>query len=176
VDTTLIRTDIAEKYDGFYEHGCRHGEDIIFFAKIVLNEPFMLLGNKPSARYNRQHSELTSTYGFPLNPVFLNPEILLRYCPAEKQDMACGMVARLALRTAYHKARNGFKTDAIKLLQLRPRTRDFRFAYYQCRFAITFSKILPYWVRFKCFVGPPVRLALKKIVYLLKLKQPPSKM
>jgi glycosyltransferase involved in cell wall biosynthesis len=40
VDTTVVRTDIARRYGGFFEQGCRHGEDIIFFAQIIFNESF----------------------------------------------------------------------------------------------------------------------------------------
>jgi hypothetical protein len=173
VDTTVVRTEIARRYGGFYEHGCRHGEDIIFFAKIVLNEPFMLLGNKPSARYNRQHSELTSTYAFPLNPMLLDPNILLDCCPVDKRGLARDMLARLALRTAFHKARNGYKADALKLVELHPQMKTFGWAWRRCQFAITFSKILPYWVRFKCLVGPPVRRFCRQLGYKLNLLQPP---
>jgi hypothetical protein len=164
VDTTVVRTEIARQYGGFYEHGCRHGEDIIFFAKIVFNESFMLLGGKPAARYNRQDSELTSTHAFSLNPMLLDPNILLACCPANKQSLGRDMLARLALTTAFHKARNGYKADALKLVQLHPQMKTFGWAWQRCQFAITFSKILPYWVRFKCLVGPPIRLAVKKML------------
>jgi hypothetical protein len=106
--------------------------------------------------------------------MLLDSNVLLDCCPAEKKGLARRMLAKLALRTAFHKARNGYKADALRLVSLYPQMRDFGPAWRQCQFAITFSKILPYWVRFKCRVGPPTRLTLKKIAYVLKLKQPPS--
>jgi hypothetical protein len=83
------------------------------------------------------------------------------------------MLARLALRTAFHKARNGYKADALKLVQLHPHMKTFGRAWYVCRFAITFSRILPYWVKLKCRIGPPVRKRLRLLGYTLKLLEPP---
>jgi len=173
MDTTVIRTEIARRYGGFFESQCHYGEDTILIAKIIFNESFLVLGEKPSARYNRQHSELTAMADYPLNPMLLEPDILLSRCPAEKQTLARQVLARMALRNAFLKARSGYKADALKLVELHPQMKTFGWAWYQCQFAITFSKILSYWVRFKCFVGPSVRLALKKIAYRLKWTQPP---
>jgi glycosyltransferase involved in cell wall biosynthesis len=175
VDTTVVRTEIARRYGGFFEQGCRHGEDIIFFAKIIFNESFALLGGKPAARYNRQDSELTSTYAFSLNPMLLDPNILLNGCPVDKRGLARNMLARLALRTAFHKARNGYKADALTLVRLHPQMKTFGWAWRQCQFAITFSSVLPYWVKLKCWIGPPVRKYLRHLAYKLKLlERPPS--
>jgi glycosyltransferase involved in cell wall biosynthesis len=173
MDTTVIRTETARRYGGFFESRCRYGEDTVLIARIILNEAFIVLGGKPSARYNRQHSELTSITRYPLNPMLLEPDILLKYCPAEKKPFARELLARMALRNAYLKARNGYKADALQLLSLHPQMRDFGMAWYQCRFAITFSGILPYWVRFKCRVGPPVRRFCRLLAYKLHLLQPP---
>jgi hypothetical protein len=173
VDAIVIRTEIAHRYGGFYEQGCRYGEDLIFFAKIIFNETFMLFGGRPTARYNRQDSELTSTYAFSLNPMLLDPNILLDFCPVEKKELARSMLARLALRTAFHKARNGYKTDALKLVQLHPRMKTFGWAWRQCQFAITFSKIMPYWVRFKCWVGPPVRQFFRLLALKFRIRKSP---
>jgi glycosyltransferase involved in cell wall biosynthesis len=173
MDTTLMRTDTARRYGGFYESRCRYGEDTVLIAKIIFNEVFVVAGGKPSARYNRQYSELTSTTNFPLKPILLEPEILLQYCSVEKHLLAKQVLARMALRTAFLKARSGFKADALKLIQLHPRMKTFGWAWYQCQFAVTFSKILPYWVWFKCWIGPPVRRFFRLLAYKLKLLQPP---
>ena len=173
MDTTVMRTETARRYGGFFESQCRYGEDTILIARIILNEAFIVLGGKPSARYNRQHSELTSITRYPLNPMLLEPDILLKYCPAEKEPFARELLARMALRNAFLKARNGYKDDALRLVSLHPQMRAFGPAWYQCQFAITFSKILPYWVRFKCRVGPPVRRFCRQLAYKLHLLQPP---
>jgi len=160
VNTTLIKTDIARRY-GFFEAGCKYGEDLIFFAKVIFNTAFMLVGGQPTAQYNRQHSELTGHYAFALPPMLVNPEILLADCPPEKKNLARRVLARLALRTAYHKARNGYKEDALKLIQLHPLMKEFAPAWRQCHWAVRLSWILPYWVRFKCWLEPKVRSIIK---------------
>ncbi|MBM4104452.1 MAG: glycosyltransferase family 2 protein [Planctomycetes bacterium] len=173
MDTTVIRTETTRRYGGFFESRCRYGEDTVLIASIILNEAFMVLGGKPSARYNRQHSELTGTANYPLNPMLLEPDILLKYCPATKEPFARELLARMALRNAYLKARNGHKAEALKLVELHPQMKTFGRAWRRCQFAITFSKILPYWVRFKCRVGPPVRRFCRQLAYKLNLLQPP---
>jgi hypothetical protein len=50
---------------------------------------------------------------YPLNPMLLEPDILLSRCPAEKQTLARQVLARMALRNAFLKARSGYKADAL---------------------------------------------------------------
>jgi hypothetical protein len=176
MDTTAMRTQTARRYGGFYESQCRYGEDTVLIAKIIFNEVFVVAGGKPSARYNRQHSQLTSTANFPLKPMLLDPEILLKYCSVEKQFLARQVLAQMALRTAFLKARNGYKEDALKLVRLHPQMKTFGWAWRQCQLAITFSQLMPYWVRFKCWIGPPVRKRLRLLGYKLKLLKPPPSM
>jgi hypothetical protein len=79
--------------------------------------------------------------------MLVDPEILLADCPPEKNPLARRVLARLSLRTAYHKARNGYKEDALKLIQLHPLMKEFAPAWRQCQWALRLSWILPYWVR-----------------------------
>jgi glycosyltransferase involved in cell wall biosynthesis len=173
MDTTVICTETARRYGGFFESQCRFGEDTILIARIILNEAFVVLGGKPSARYNRQHSKLTKVPNSPLNPMLLDPQILLSCCTPEKQALAREVVARKALHVAFLKARNGHKAEALKLVELHPQMKTFGRAWRRCQFAITFSEILPYWVRFKCRVGPPVRRLCRQLGYKLNLLQAP---
>ena len=107
VGSCLVKTDAAQRCGGFYEGRCRNGEDTFFFAKLVFNERFAVVGGAPTARFNRQDSALSHTYTFAIPPFLSEPELLLQYCPVQKRDLARKMLARLAVRTAYHKARNG---------------------------------------------------------------------
>jgi glycosyltransferase involved in cell wall biosynthesis len=173
MDTTAMRTEMARRYGGFYESRCRYGEDTVLIAKIIFNEVFVVAGGKPSARYNRQYSELTSRVNIPSKPMLLEPEILLKYCSAEKHLLARLVLARMALRTAFLKARNGYKADALNLVGLHPQMKTFGWQWYQCRFAITFSRILPYWVKLKCWIGPPVRRFFRLLACKLRLQQMP---
>lgn len=172
VGATLVKRQTALHYGGFYEERCVNGEDTIFFSRMALNEPFMIVG--PAAvRHNRQDSNLSITHGYPLNPALMNPEIILSYCPADKLQTAGIFMDRWALLTAHHKARNGFREHAVYLLEHFPDTRQFRWEYLRCKIEIRLSRWMPYWVQFKCAVGPPVRHALKKAICFFDVKKRP---
>lgn len=174
VGTTLVKRQTALHYGGFYEERCTAGEDTIFFARMVLNEPFRVIG--PAAvRHNRQDSHLSITHNIPLNPALVDPEIIVRYCSEDNKPMGRLFLARWALLTAHHKARNGFREHAVFLLDQFPETRRFRREYLRCKLEIQLSRWMPYWVKFKCTFGPPVRLFLKTMASRLGLmKKPPE--
>jgi hypothetical protein len=99
----------------------------------------------------------------------------MKYCPQRKKAQARLFLCKLALRTAHHKARNGFKSDAQSLVENFPEMSTFRFEYFKCCIEIRLSRWLPYWVVFKKTIGPPIRIFLKKAGYRLGLlKEPPK--
>lgn len=169
VGNSLLRTDVAGKYGGFYDKGkCKTGEDTFFFMRIVINEPVMVTG--PAAvRHHREESDLSNVLNHPLAPIFTEPEQILDSCTEERRGLMRKVIARLALRTAHHKARNGFKKDAVELLRRFPDSKEYRLLYYRCRCEIALSGVLPYWARFRCAVGPPVRLFVKSLAWRLRL-------
>jgi glycosyltransferase involved in cell wall biosynthesis len=164
---TMVRTEIAGRYNGFYDKKrCIRGEDTTFFMRIGLNENVKII-TPPAVRYHREDSDLTQTMDFSLPPLLEDPEEVLRYCSPHTRELGIKVIERLALRTVHHWARNGFKERAKDLLARFPDARRFRKRYYQCRGEIALSRILPYWVRFKCTVGPPTRLFLKTLAWKL---------
>lgn len=169
---TLVKRQTALQYDGFHEERCVNGEDTIFLARMVLNEPFMVIG-PASVRHNLQDSDLSITHDYPLNPALINPDIILSYCLKDNQFTVRIFMARWALLTAHHKARNGFREHAVYLLEHFPETRQFHLEYLRCRIEIGLSRWMPYWVKFKCRVGPPVRRILKTTAIRLGLMRPP---
>lgn len=174
VGTTVVKREIALQYKGFYdEKYCSYGEDTIFFAKLVLNEKFKII--MPAAvRHNRQDSGLSTSHAHPITPLLQDPEVLMKHCPQRKKAQARLFLCKLALRTAHHKARNGFKSDAQFLVENFPEMSMFRFEYFRCSVEIRLSRWLSYWVAFKTFVGPPIRIFFKKIAYRFGLlKEPP---
>jgi glycosyltransferase involved in cell wall biosynthesis len=154
---TLVLTEVARKYQGFYDQNqCRLGEDTIFFAKLIFNEPFAIIG--PSAvRSNRQYSELSNIRVVPLSAYQTRPEAILKYCSGEKLTLARRVLAFNALRTAHYRAREGHKKDAQLLLALYPETKNFGFFYVRVRCEIIFNFPLTYWCRLKSIVGPWIR-------------------
>lgn len=175
VGTTVVKRQITQAYDGFYDKGkCLSGEDTIFFAKLVLNEKFKII-TPAAVRHNRQDSGLAVTHSHRIMPILQDPEILMKYCPSNRQSQARLFLARLALRVAHHKARNGFKSDAKFLVDKFPEMASFKFEYMKCRLEIQLSRWLPYWVAFRRIVGPRVRIFLRKTGYRLRvLQKPPS--
>ena len=173
VGTIVVKRQSALKYGGYYDsEKCLAGEDTILFAKLVLNEAFEIIG--PAAvRHNRQDSGLSITHAHPITPLLQKPEVLMEYCSQEKKVQAKLFLAKLALRTAHHKARNGFKSDAQFLFDNFPEMSAFGFEYHKCRFEIRLSRWLPYWVLFKKRIGSPVRIFLKKAAYYFKLQKKP---
>jgi len=167
VGTTILRTDIARKYGGFYtENKCTFGEDTVFFARLVFNEPFLILP-AVSVRHNRLDSALSNDISRAVAPILRNPSLLLDWCPPEKKKLAEDVLCYLALRTAHHQARNGFRKTAAELLERFPDARQFKGLYRLCRVQIVFSPLLKYWVLFKRFGGlyirPPIQRFWRKL-------------
>ena len=166
---TIFRTDIVRKYDGFYDKdNCCYAEDTTFFLRVLINEKFMVIA-PPALRRHREASSLSNITYHPLAPFLNDPGIVLDYCPEDKKNIASRVIAYIALRTARFRARNGFKKDAVDLLSRHPAVKEFRWKYFVCRFNIVFSQWMPYWVKLKCALGPPVRLCVKKLLWKLRL-------
>jgi glycosyltransferase involved in cell wall biosynthesis len=169
VGNSLIYTEVAKKYDGFYaEHNCRYSEDTTFFMRVGINECFLIIG-PPAVRHHREDSDLSNTADFPLAPFLIDPEVVLRYCPADKRNFMCKVLDHFALRTAQSKARHGFKKDAIALLKRFPGVASYRWMYYQCLVVIALSRWFPYWVRIRCALGPRIRLFIKSLAWKLHI-------
>ncbi len=169
VGNSLLYTDTARKYGGFYsKDNCRIGEDTFLFMQIVINEPVMII-DPPAVCHHREDSDLSNVLHRPLAPVFTDYDVLFDCCPDEKRHLMQKILERLALRAAHHKARNGFKQDALELLKRFPESKVCGFQYYRCRCEIALSRWLPFWVRFRCAIGPPIRLFLKTLARKLRI-------
>ena len=166
---SLLLTEAARKYDGFYDKKhCKYGEDTVFFMRIVINEQVMII-DPPAIIHHREDSDLANVQNAKRGPMLDEPEIILNYSPREKHDLMLKIIAKLALRTAHHNARNGFKAEAVELLKRFPDCKNFIFRYWRCRYEIALSRWFPYWVKFKCVVGPATRSFFKSLAWKLHL-------
>jgi len=156
-DTTMIRTDLAQRVGGFYaENRCLLGEDTIFFMRLGIRETILAVG--PAAViHHREDSGLSHYAERPLPPFLLDPQILLRDCPISHRGLMEGIIDHVALRIARDKARNGLKSKAQDLLRCFPAAKRFGGEYVCCRMTIALSRWITIWVRFKGFIGPRVR-------------------
>ncbi|MEN8127778.1 MAG: glycosyltransferase family 2 protein [Planctomycetota bacterium] len=159
VGNSVVHTEIARQYGGFYDEGkCLLGEDTVFFAKLIFNERFTIIG--PTAvRHNRQNSDLSNLKNRPLDIFLKRPEVVLDHCRGEKKNRAQKVLSWHALRVAHFRARNGYKDEAVYLREKFPMMRRYRFLYYKLGIEIRFSRWLPYWIRLKCRIA----VVLKKI-------------
>jgi len=87
VGNSLVRTEVAKKYGGFYaDRRCSYGEDTLFFLRMVINEPLAII--QPAVvRHHREDSGLSNIRKRPLAPVCADPETVLRNCPAKNQKL-----------------------------------------------------------------------------------------
>ncbi len=162
VGNTILRTEAARRYGGFFtENKCTFGEDTVFFARLVFNEPFLILPDI-AVRHNRQDSALSNDLSRAVAPLLWNPSLLLDFCTPEKKPLAQGVLCYLALRTAHHQARNGFRNTAIGLLRRFPEARQFQGLYWLCRTEIVLSPLLKYWVAFRRFAGHSIRPPIQR--------------
>lgn len=161
VDSSLLKTDTARKYDGFYaKNNCRFAEDTTFFMRIVLNESVMII-EPPAVCRHKEDSDLANLAKDPLAPFYIDPTVVLDYCPDDKRKLMEGILNHMAFRAVRKLARRGYKKDAIDLLNKFPSIKTTQPQYRRCAFEIATSRWFKYWVAFKCLVGPRARLFLR---------------
>ena len=145
---TLLRTDIARKYDGFYEpNKCRLGEDQVLLFRVAFGERFMLI-DPPAVRYHTEDSALDRR-SEPRGelPYLADPAILLKYCPPEKTSLLKSVLDLWALRMAKRWGRFGLHKQARALLRRFPGARRYRMAYLD--YLVHMMPGYDYWHRFK---------------------------
>ncbi len=133
---TVLQTETARKYGGFYEdQKCLYGEDLTFFMRVVFNEPFVFVG-PTSVRYHGEESELdpylVTSHAKPQLPFLAEPETVRKYCPTEKQDLLSKLLALYASAKIQEWADNGRKAQAWNLLKQYPSVRACKQEYRKC--------------------------------------------
>ncbi|NLH16031.1 MAG: glycosyltransferase [Phycisphaerae bacterium] len=156
-DTTMIRTERAQRVGGFYaEDRCLLGEDTIFFMRIGIRETILPI-SPASVIHHREESDLSHYAERPLAPFLYDPKILLNECPDTHRFLMEQVIDHFALRVAHDKARHGLKSQAQDMVQRFPGISRFTDEYSRCQTAITYSRWLVVWVQFKSYFGPRIR-------------------
>ena len=170
VDSCLVKRDVAGKYGGFYaENNCRFAEDTVFFMRIVLNEKVMIL-DTPAVCRHKEDSDLANLAKDPLAPFYIDPDVVLDYCPDSKRELMEAILNHMAFRAVRKLARRGYKQDAIELLNKFPSIKTDQPGYWRCAFEIAASRWFKYWVAFKCLVGPRARLFMRTAARKIGMK------
>lgn len=99
--TLLARTQSARRWGGFYEEGCRYGEDATLFLKMFLNEPFYF-HPRQLARMDVEASELCRNYrtARPVEPFLLDERIVIDACPQPLRGVLDNFLKARACKTA----------------------------------------------------------------------------
>ncbi len=117
---TLIRTDAARRWGGYYEgNKCLRGEDQYFLLKLLLNEGIVIIPESygvyhmdGSALFGRRtHLRMPAT-----EPCLSDPANLLESCPSSKRDLLERFLATMALDRAMLLVKLGQKQPAKELI------------------------------------------------------------
>jgi cellulose synthase/poly-beta-1,6-N-acetylglucosamine synthase-like glycosyltransferase len=117
---TLFTTAGVRVLGGFYDsYKCLRGEDTHLQLKMLFNGKIHLVP-EPHGYY---HTEASSLCGCPsrtapeTEPFLVNPEEVIRFCPAEKIPLLKAYLAHQATQTSTILAKFGHRQEAIKLLK-----------------------------------------------------------
>lgn len=99
--TMLLRTQSVRRWGGYYEHGCRYGEDATLYTRMFLNEPFYF-HRRLLVAMDVQASELCRNYRTvrPIEPFLLDQSLLLEACPSALQPLLAQFLKIRACKTA----------------------------------------------------------------------------
>jgi hypothetical protein len=97
----LVRRDAVARYGGFYEAGCRYGEDNYLWLKLILNENIYLT-LEPLVTWHSEASGLSRNLGGPrpIEPFFTDPAGLFDSCPQAMLRLLHDVLAIRAGKTA----------------------------------------------------------------------------
>jgi hypothetical protein len=117
---TVIKTDIARKWGGYYDkYRCTRGEDQFFFVKLLFNERIGIL-RECLGVYHRESSDLYCC-GLktvpPIVPILSDPEEIIDACPPEKLSVLRAFLAERALRSAELYSKLGEGRTARQLIR-----------------------------------------------------------
>ena len=139
----VLKTEVARKYDGFYEKDkCTFGEDVVFLVRVILNERFMLLG--PAAvRYHAESSDLDRNWGKshakPLPPYLEDPEVIAAYCSESTRGLCLSIIHLRLFSKIDEWAFNGRKMRALRLLNRYPELKSYKKRYRKCLLGVLFG-------------------------------------
>lgn len=99
--TMLSRTESVRRWGGFYEEGCRYGEDVTLWLRMFLNEPFYFHEQK-LVTMDVLASELCRNYRTvrPVEPFLVDERILVDVCPAPLVPVLRRFLKARACKTA----------------------------------------------------------------------------
>ncbi len=99
--TTVMRRDVFDSSGGFYENGCRYGEDAYLMLQVILSAS-VNISLTPRVVYHRENSQLTlfQRGARPIEPFLMAPHQYIAQCPVHLQPLALKVLTIRAYKTA----------------------------------------------------------------------------
>jgi glycosyltransferase involved in cell wall biosynthesis len=99
--TTVMRRDLFLRCGGFFEKGCRYGEDAYLMLRVMLHTP-VYVRLTPLVAYHREDSGLSANLQNvrPIEPFLVNPEEFLEGCPESLRKVTTKVLTLRAYKTA----------------------------------------------------------------------------
>jgi glycosyltransferase involved in cell wall biosynthesis len=139
----VSRREVIERYGGFYEHGCKLGEDVYLWIQVLLNHRLYRI-HEPLAWYDTEASSLgfaSHRPHYPLEPVLVDPEAIWRNCPPEYRDFLSSWLASHAIRSIHVQIAAGDYENARWLIEHYPAVREWRSDWLKIRFKLAFPPV-----------------------------------
>jgi glycosyltransferase involved in cell wall biosynthesis len=139
----VSRREVIERYGGFYEHGCRLGEDVYLWIQVLLNHRLYRI-DEPLAWYDTEASGLGFASGcrhYPLEPVLTDPEPIWNNCTPEYREFLATWLASHAVTSIHIQIASGDYENAWWLIEHYPAVRKWRSDWLRIRFKLAFPPV-----------------------------------
>ena len=142
----LCRRDVLEKFGGFYENGCRYGEDLYLWLRVILNYRIF---RDPTPLFI-QHTEVSKlvSEGWAIDktqslmPFLTDPEPIRQNCPHQYKMLLERFLANQALWSAHECAFYGNLATAHELVENYPLMKLWPSKYLKLKYKVTFPKTM----------------------------------
>jgi GT2 family glycosyltransferase len=127
---TVVRRNVLLRYGGFYEHGCRYGEDNYLWLKLVLNEG-IFIALEPLVCWHNEASDLSRNLAGPrpVEPFLRDSSALYDACPPSMKPLLHDVLAIRAGKTASVLSFWGKWQEGSRLVDTFTTLRDLRYSW-----------------------------------------------
>jgi glycosyltransferase involved in cell wall biosynthesis len=139
----VTRREVIARYGGFYEHGCRLGEDVYLWIQVLLNHWIYRIC-EPLAWYDTQAGSLgfvSRRPHYPIEPVLTAPEAIWRNCPPEYRAFLSSWLTSHAVKSVHMQLAAGDYENARWLIEHYPSVREWRSDWLRIQFKLALPPV-----------------------------------
>jgi hypothetical protein len=143
----LCRRKALLRFGGFYENGCKYGEDLYLWLQLMLNykifrDPTALFWHHTEAsQLARNGRAIASTWV--LMPFLTEADSIRKHCPPQYRMLLEYFLAHQALYNAHESATQGDLSTAYWLVERYPLMNFWRSEYIKLRYKLMFPATVP---------------------------------